>query len=75
MTRQGRRYRYHQRMILVDTVHMFAIIGCLLWTAKLITDERFGSLGNMATQLSQTALQDGNSLSIRLDDGARTAAR
>jgi hypothetical protein len=69
--------RIAERATLLDYVHLAAIIGCSLWTANLIIEDRFGSIQSAAVQMKHSlyAYHARPILTIRLDDVGRTAAR
>lgn len=69
--------RIAERATLLDYVHLAAIIGCSLWTANLIIEDRFGSIQTAAVQMKHSLHADHARpiLTIRLDDVGRTAAR
>lgn len=78
MTRQRHDHPHVRRWSLLDALHIGVIILCSAWTAKIIAEERFGSIRNAATELTHIARiahPDVYAVTIRLDDGARTAAR
>ena len=77
MRKAARLQRIAERATLLDYVHLAAIISCSAWTANLIIVDRFGSLELAAVQMihSWQAAPAGPSLTIRLDEVGRSAAR
>lgn len=78
MTRRSRHHSNMQRASFLDVMHICVLLACSIWTATLVVKERFGSFGGAATRLShlsRLAHRTGSTVTIRLDDGARTAAR
>lgn len=78
MIRQRRFHRPKSRTSPLDVVQLVVVLLCGVWTAKLIVEERFGSFGAAASQfdhIMSVARSDRNTLTIRLDDGARAAVR
>ena len=69
--------RIAERATMLDFVHLAAIISCSAWTAKLIIEDRFGSVQTAAVQIMHglQAAPAGPSLTIRLDEVGRSAAR
>lgn len=69
--------RIAERATVLDFVHLAAIISCSAWTANLIIEDRFGSVQTAAVQIidSWQAAPAGPSLTIRLDEVGRSAAR
>lgn len=78
MTRQCHEDHKAPSVPLLDTLHLGVILLCSAWTAKLIAEEQFGSIGGAATQLPQVgrmADHKRSSVTIILNEGAHTAAR
>jgi hypothetical protein len=78
MTRHRHEHRKAPGESLLDVLHLGAILIATAWTAKLIAAERFGSIGGAAMQLTQIVQMPHHrhgSVTIILNEGARTAAR
>ncbi len=65
-----------KRATLLDVLHLAAIICCSAWTAKLIVEDHFGSVQKAAAHLVHGLHTSPIRpvLTIRLEDGSRTAA-
>ena len=78
MTRKaGKLDKVAARATFLDLLHLAAVLTCSVWTAKLIVEERFGGFGRVATRFVEGAAfaDNGYTVTISLDDSARTAAR
>lgn len=77
MQKAARLQRIADRATLLDYVHLAAIISCSAWTANLIIEDRFGSVQAAAMQIMHgwRSAPEGPSLTIRLDEVGRSAAR
>lgn len=78
MPRQSARFENAtRRATLLDVLHIAAILSCSVWTAKLIIEDRFGSM-QLAAARAMHGLhpaQPHPTLKIRLDDVHRSVAR
>jgi hypothetical protein len=70
-------HRIAERATVLDFVHLAAIISCSAWTAKLIIEDRFGSVQTAAVQIMQgwQEAPAGPSLTIRLEEAGISVAR
>jgi hypothetical protein len=59
----------------LDTLHFGVLIACAAWTTHVIAQEQFGSFSNATQRLAQLTHLNNSSVTIKLDEGARTAAR
>ena len=78
MTRTIQDQRTSRRLSVLDHLHVGAILICTIWTAKVITEESPATINvaaNLLTRIAWSTPHTSNSVTIRLEEGVRSASR